>query len=556
MEKKVKVKISKTRKILYIVGGVIVFLGLAAFIFFTFFLQGFVNSLINSKVKEATRTSTHGLFRVEIGKVNYKDGSFYCTKVELIRERYDSTESGMTVKKLSADSVHFDGLNLFDVLMGKGLFMEKMEAHGPKVYLVDAATGREEIKNIPPDTTPIAKLMPGRMPVISYDSIILKDIRVFIPQETKPPSIDSSYSGLTVKIIGMRLDNDVLRKQPLLNCKGIDLAIKGLPNGIADSCYVLGVSGLHLSVTDSLITLDSLTYHSKYSEDVFASKHRYATPMIDFRFTGMRIEGIDLNRSTADVAIEFHKFSIHSFYVDSYEDRRRPLDPNPKAVLFPNELLNSFAGRIRVDSVLLENGRMKMHERIASGKGTLFFDRVRIAISSIIKGAKNQPETKPTTISLSALFLGEAPFKATFTYPLGEKSFNMDAHATLGSFDAKKLNPWLIPLERLEVLDGVLESGKIEMKVRSGIATTTVLPVYHNFSVKVLPKDAHASIGLSEKIKTLLAGTFVLRGSNPNWLGSLKTGASTRSRTRTESFFQFLWFGVRMALGDVIGGFK
>ena len=68
MKKTVKVKISRTRKILYIVGGVILFLGLAAFIFFTFFFQDFVNGLINSKVKDATRTSTHGLFRVEIGK--------------------------------------------------------------------------------------------------------------------------------------------------------------------------------------------------------------------------------------------------------------------------------------------------------------------------------------------------------------------------------------------------------------------------------------------------------------------------------------------------------
>ena len=120
----VKKKISKLRKILYIIGGVILFLSLAVFIFFTFFFQDVVNNLINSKVKEATRTSTHGLFRLEMGKVKYHDGSFYCTRVELIREKYDSTETGMTLKKLSADSVYFDGLHLLDVLMGKGLFME------------------------------------------------------------------------------------------------------------------------------------------------------------------------------------------------------------------------------------------------------------------------------------------------------------------------------------------------------------------------------------------------------------------------------------------------
>ena len=557
MKKISKGKISRGRKILYIVGGVIVFLGIAAFIFFTFFFQDFVNGLINSKVKEATRTSTHGLFRVEIGKVKYKDGSFYCTKVELIREKYDSTESGMTVKKLSADSVHFDGLNLFDVLMGKGLFMEKMEAHGPKVYLSDADAGREEIKNIPPDTTPIAKQMPGGMPVIAYDSIILKDIRIFIPLDTKPPGIDSSYSGLTVKVSGMRLDNDVLKKQPLFNCKNIDLAIRGLPNGLADSCYALNVSGMHLSMTDSLVTIDTISYHSKYSEDAFAALHRYATPMIDFRSTGIRVEGIDFNRSAANASVEFHRFIMHSFYLDSYEDKRRPADPNPKPVLFPNELLSSIPVKINVDSIIFENGRMKLRERSSAGTGTLGFDHVHIVIAPMVKDTAKGVIQRSTRIALRAMFLGEAQLNATFLYPLDHKSFDMEAHATLGGFNAKKLNPWLIPIERLEAEDGILESGKIDMIVRSGKTTTTVLPIYHNFSMKLLAKDSKRQPGLTEKLKTFLAGTFVVRGNNPKaFLGGLKTGVTTRDRIRTETFFQFLWAGVRKSLGDVIGGFQ
>jgi hypothetical protein len=431
-----------------------------------------------------------------------------------------------------------------------------METHGPKIYLTDADSGRREIKNIPRDTTPIPKQMPGGMPVIFYDSIILKDIRVFIPQDTKPPGIDSSYSGVSVRINGMRLDNDVLKEQPLFNFKNIDLAIKSLPYALVDSSYVLGISSLHISITDSLVTLDSLDFHSKYSEDVFASKHRYATPMIDFRCTGLRIEGIDFNRSAANAAVEFHKFSLHSFYLDSYEDTRRPADPNPMPVLFPNELLSSLPVKINVDSVVFENGQMKLRERSAAGSGTLGFDHVHITIAPVIKDTAKGGGQKPARISLRALFLGEAQLSAVFIYPLHQKNFDMEAHATLGGFTAKKLNPWLMPIERLEVDDGALESGKIDMTVRSGRASTTVLPVYHNFSMKILAKDPKQQPGLSEKIKTFIAATFVVRGNNPKGLlGGLKTGVTTRDRIRTETFFQFLWAGVRKSLGDVIGGF-
>jgi hypothetical protein len=556
MEKTSTGKMSKRRKILYIIGGVLVSLGLAAFIFFNFFFQDVVNNLINSKVKEATRTSTHGLFRLEIGKVKYKNGSLYCTKVEIIRAKYDSTESGLTIKKLSADSVYFDGLNILDILLGRGLFMARMETHSPKIFLTNVAAGREEIKNIPVDTTPIPKVMPGGMPVISYDSIILSDIHVFIPQEFKPSGMDSSYSGLSVKLSGMRLDNDVLKSQPLFYCKGIDLSLRTFPYNLADSCYILSIEGLHVSLTDSLVTLDTFSFHSKYSEDVFASKHKYATAMLDFRCNGMRVEGIDFNKSIADAAIEFRKFSIRSFYIDSYEDMRLRPDPHPSAVMFPNELFNSIPANIKVDSVVFQNGKMKMRERWSAGIGTLGFENVCIAISPVSKDSTNLKSNKPAKISLSALFLGEALLKATFIYPLDQKNFDMDIHATLGSFNAKKLNQWLIPIERLEVVDGTLESGKIDMSVRSGKTTTTILPVYHNFSMKVLTKNPHEQRGFAEAIKTFFASTFVVRGNNPKALGGLKTGITSRNRIRTEDFFQFLWAGVRKSLGQVVGGFQ
>jgi hypothetical protein len=549
-------KKSIAKKILLWAIGVLIVMAIAAWIFFTYYFQDFVNDRITAKLQEATRTATHGLFRLIVGKLKYSDGSFYCTKIEIVRARYDSAESGLTVKSLSADSVYFKGLHIFDILRGKGLFMERMETNAPQLIFTDADAGRQELKKFPPDTTPVATSMPKGLPVIYYDSIILTNIYLRIPKQNKPAGIDTFYDGVSIRLNGLRLDDTVLKAQPVFFCKGIDLAMKSFPYNLADSSYVLDIARMHASLTDSLITIDSFKFRSKYREDEFAAKHKYATPMADFHCEGIRFEGINFANSISEGAIEFRKFSVHSFFLDSYEDRRRPADPHPGDVMFPNELISSFPAKIAVDSVVLDNGKIRLRERYGAGPGSLDFDRVRIVVSPILKDTIKAHFKKKAMISLRALFLDQALLDATFTYPLDRKKFDMDVHATLGSFDAKRLNPWLIPIERIEVEDGTLTSGKIDMTVRNGKTQTSVLPLYHDFAIKILPKDPHQQRGFSEKLQTFFAGTFIIRGNNPNGLGSQKTGITTRDRLRDDEFFQFLWLAIRKSLGQVVGGFQ
>jgi hypothetical protein len=224
--------------------------------------------------------------------------------------------------------------------------------------------------------------------------------------------------------------------------------------------------------------------------------------------------------------------------------------------MLPNEIISGLPVKVDIDSIVMNNGKIRIRERKGAESGSLGFDHARIILSPISKDTMSPRYLKPSVISFSALFLGEAPLHATFTYPMHQKDFNMDVHATVGSFAVNKLNTWLVPMERLEVNNGILENGKIDMTVRSGNATTTVVPVFKDFKIKVLAKDPNKKPGLMEKIETFVARLFVVEDENPGESGNFKVGVTTTTRTKDEEFLQFVWAAVRKSLGSAVGGFQ
>jgi hypothetical protein len=90
------------------------------------------------------------------------------------------------------------------------------------------------------------------------------------------------------------------------------------------------------------------------------------------------------------------------------------------------------------------------------------------------------------------------------------------------------------------------------MSIRSGVATTKVVPIYSGFSVKVLAADPHAQPGLMEKLKTFIAKTFILDHENPDE-NKLLPGVTTHARAPSDEFMKFIWESLRASLGQVVG---
>jgi hypothetical protein len=186
--------------------------------------------------------------------------------------------------------------------------------------------------------------------------------------------------------------------------------------------------------------------------------------------------------------------------------------------------------------------------------GSLTFSDARIVAYPFTTDTLNSHFGEPTKFAVSALFIGEAQVNAFMNYSLHDEAVNFDIDATVGPFSAKKLNTELIPIERLEVTSGMVNRGVIRMNVRNGFATTTVLPEYHDLSIKVLAKGAKESRGIMEWFKTFAANTFAIHGNNIGHEEHKPISATTTlKRKKDQEFLQFAWLGLKKSLGKVIG---
>ena len=547
-------KNSIVKKIFYSLLGFILILTLASWIFFTWYFEDALNRYATPRLTEAVRVATHGKYHLTLGRLSYSGRSFFCKNFLLMRVGYDSSEHGNTVKRISIDSVRFTGVSWWDAIWGNDMRMTAIEMSTPKIYFTDIDIERETLKDLPADTSMKSPTDPKNLPVISFDSIVLRDASVYLPERYHPGDLPS-FSHIEIKLSKFLLDSKTLAAQPLLYSERVDFSMPRISYPLDDSEYSLEVRNIRGSFSDSLLAIDTFAYETKFSKMEIAARHPVVAPRLDLRCNDIRVRGINFVKMIGGTSVDFRTLSAGSWSLDFFSDRRVRDDPHPPDAVLPNDMVRGIKAAVNADSLILNHGSINWAEQWPGVPlGSLRFTDARIAAYPFCTDTLSPRFSARTCISVSAVFLGEAQVNAMMMYALHDKAVNFDINATVGGFQAERLNTELIPIERIEVTSGALVHGAIGMNVKNGIATTTVTPQYHDLSIKVLAKTMKGSRGITEWIKTFAANTFAMRANNMGHEEHKPFSATTSlRRTRDQEFLQFAWLALRKSLGKVIG---
>ena len=305
--------------------------------------------------------------------------------------------------------------------------------------------------------------------------------------------------------------------------------------------------------------MDSLNYSPKYSEDEFTALHQYARGRTDFRLAPVHIVGIDTKRLIAGRSIDVQDFVAPTVWVDYYKDMRKHADPNPGPAVLPNDIVRKLNIPITVDTIQVEDGTIQIRERDLNvdSTGNFDFQHVKVSAAPLTLDSASSLVDTPTTFDLSGIFIAQAPTHVRMVYPLHDSALDLTVDGTVGPFDLKQLNQYLVNAARVEVTRGQFHHADIKLNINGDVANTTAVPIYDHFKIKVLPPDPNDPPDLMEGVKTFLANALILRDDNPDDKGGTpKVGVTTLQRQPSQEFFQFLWLAIRKSLGAVVGGMK
>lgn len=545
------------RTILYVLETIFILVTLGICIFVAFFAEDVLNNFLKTNLNEAVRTASGGRYSLKLGHIYYQRGTIFCKTLDLAREKYDSAETGVTVQSLHADTVWFGDVEWIDLLTGKGLYMTKMEMRKPTLTMTSVGTARTKIEEVSSENA-VSLRMPEQLPVVSFDSIVLNDIQVKISQsDSLGDSI--SIAGTNAQLRNFSLSDTSLVYQPLLFSEDVSFSIHEARYIYDDSVYSIRAKTIKGSLTDSLVTIDTISFLPNYSESAFTAREKYNRGRIELLCTDAQVMGMDALPLLAGRSISLRKFEAANWNADYYSDKRKPKNPRPHPAIMPNDIIESFPCSLNIDSVILRNGTVRIRERVpgSSTAGVIEIQKVFVKAYPICTDTLRPECSMPTRITVSGLFMGEGRINATVIYPLHRKTLDFDLGANIGPCSIKLLNPFLIQNERKEVISGSIINGSLVMKVKNGVATTSVTPRYKDFSMKILSTSVHEERGILEGIKTFVANSFILRSTNLDGDGRKVVSATTRTiRRRNQEFITFIWVAIRKSLGNVIGGFE
>jgi hypothetical protein len=545
------------KTILHLIEIVFILITLGICIFVVFFAEDALNNFLKTNLNESVRTASGGRYSLKLGHIYYQRGTIFCKTFYLSREKYDSAETGVTVQSLHADTVWFGDIEWVDLLTGKGLYMTKMEMRRPTLTMTSVGAARTKIEEVAPENA-VSLRMPLQLPVVSFDSIVLHDIQVKVLQsDSLGDSI--SIAGTNARLRSFSLTDTSLVYQPLLFSEDVSFSIDEGHYIYDDSVYSITAKTIKGSLTDSVVTIDTISFLPNYSETAFAAREKYNRGRIELQCTDAQVIGIDALPLLAGRSVSFRKFEAAKWNADYYSDKRRPKNPRPPPAMMPNDFIESFSCSLNIDSVILRNGNVRIRERVpgSSAAGVIEIQKVFVKAYPICTDTLRPECSMPTRITVSGLFMGEGRINAIVTYPLHGKTLDFDLEASIGPCSIKLLNPFLIPNERKEVTGGSIINGSLTMTVRKGVAITSVTPRYKDFSMKILSTNVHEERGILEGIKTFVANNFILRSTNIDEGRKKTISATTRTVHRNDQeLLTFIWAATRKSLGNVIGGFE
>ena len=544
---------SIVKTILYTLGSIAIILSLAIWVFLSFYFEGTLNKIVIPKIEQAAFKATRGRFVLTLDKISYKHGTLVCNTFILSRVAYDSSEHGMVLDQLTLDTARFEGISWWDVLWGKDLAMTSLQLNMPKLYManVNSDTVLLHLTNY----IAAKKSVPSNVPVISFDSIVLHDISIFLPKPSGNAA-EPTYRNITLKLTDFYLDPKRVTGEPVLFSKRVDFELPDGSYPLSDSMYSLKIRGVRGSFSDSLITIDTFAYEPNYSEQAFADMHKYVQGRLEFVSNGITAHGVNYAKFLSGEGVSVHSCEAVSWNLDYYRDLRKQHDPHPPDAVLPNAIINSIKAPITLDTLIFNNGTIRHRERAigSSHPGLLTFTHTRVSAYPFCTDTSSTLYDKPLHITVNALFMGQGKVDATILYPIHHKTFDLQVDATVGPFDVPVLNSYLITNERKKITKGKCLGGELHMDVKSGIGITTVTPRYSDVLMDVLATDAKQSRGIFEGIKTFIANSFVLRTNNvDNGDSKAISGVTTYIRSSKEEFFQFIWLALRKSIAKVVG---
>jgi hypothetical protein len=315
-----------------------------------------------------------------------------------------------------------------------------------------------------------------------------------------------------------------------------------------DTLSELSAGRLQADFTDSTLWLAEAKHEPTVSEEEWPRRHRVRRDRVRLALDTLHGRGVAFRAFLASGDVAIRALELRGARLDVLTDKRIPKGP-PRRFPTPQQVAARPGPALRLDTVLVTRSRIVYRERELRRErpGEVSFDQLHAAVRHLDLPSRGEP----LRVEGSARLMGEGPLTMRLAVPLDAPDFRYELSGKLGKMPLEAFNRFLTENESVRFDNGWVEEIVFRQTVRGGRARATVTPRYRDLSVEPTGEGGGVVGSVKRAVEDFVAGAFVVRSRNPDD-GKLRTARTVRRWDPGLRWTQFLWFGLRDGLLEVV----
>lgn len=332
-----------------------------------------------------------------------------------------------------------------------------------------------------------------------------------------------------------------------------------------DSGTALRLGVLTTNVSDSLIVVQGLAYEPSLSPSERARLHPNKGTYVRITAARAQAQGFDFGALAWGEGTIARRIEVDSFRVEVTTTKGPPSGRARRVRRSPQAWLADLEQSLSMDSIVLRDGEAVYHENRPghAHPGVVTFAHLQATAVNFHHWDGRRAGGDAMTLTTTSSLQKTGRFDVQFTVPLDAPRFDMTFRGTLGAMPVTAFNDFVEEAFPWRIEKGEVKTITFSAKVRNGVATGSISPIYRDLKVEITGSGAKGILGAggvvgsaARGIASLAANVAKVNTNNPDDpdhpTKPPMTGVIRHLFTGHESLPGFLWFCIRDGLLPVL----
>ena len=527
-----------------------------------FFAIGYFyySKILRSYLIETVSRESKGLYKVEVGNLylNLVAGNLTIDRFSLLpdtafyRAHSNTDTLAPLLFKLTINQFRIRDFHVMEAIRHRRIDMQRIRFIGPEVTVfrmkmppqANEDKKREKMMAIP---------LPKGLSSIAVKEFIIENARLEFIDCSQDSVTRNTFPTCNVFVKNILVDSVHQGKKRLFNADDISITLGAYTLPMKNGMNKISFGEIGLSTASGEVYAKDFHLEPVYNKHDYTRKLGYQTDWADVRVSKLCFKRLDLRKLLFEGKLVAGLLQVDSVVLDDYRDKRIPLRPGFKPPM-PQEGIRKLKTYLRIDTVLVKNGKITYSEQTGKVPGTLFFDKCSVAFTGLTNDSVLLMAGLVSELRGTLYLMGKGKIEATVRLNFADLRNSFTFSAQMGPFDLVEVNPMVTNLLPAKVVSGKVKRVLIPLvTANNDIARGKMLFYYNDLVVAMTDEKQTTWTKVKTGVINFAANDLILSHDNPTKAGKMKEGTINAPRIKELGFPNYFWRCAFSGLKSTVG---